>query len=1140
MRSAFLCLFVLSSLTSRDVKADDFELFEKKIRPIFLENCYKCHSADAEKLKGGLRLDNKEGILKGGESGPAIVPGDVEKSLIVKAVRYTDKDLQMPPKDKKLSAAQIADLEAWVKMGAPDPRTELVQSPKSKVQSPVSPYDFTAARTNWAFRRPRNSPIPKIKNKAWPKSPIDNFILAKLEEKKLSPAPPADKRTLIRRATFDLIGLPPSPKEISDFLADQSSDAFARVVERLLASPQYGERWGRHWLDVVRYTDSVDARVVGGAEDVAEIWRYRDWVVNAFNRDLPYDQFITQQIAGDLLPPPAPDGINTNAIIATGMYAVGAWGNGDADKEKILTDIADDAVDVTSRAFLGITMACARCHDHKFDPIPTADYYSLAGIFFSTHIIPKLAAKGAGESMLRIPLAPKAELEKREKDQARTVELDKAIEKAFDDEISALAKKSIPLTSRYLVAAFEFPNQTNKTLAAFAGERALREIVLARWVDFLGNAALGLFQNPVKNLSGNAGLLAWKNSKAEDTPWIIFNSSEKEFAKIPAHNLAVHPAPKTAVGVAWKSLVSGAVQLRGRIADADPNCGDGIDWSVARNEKELAKGSIPNGGMQSLTEGENTLKAIQVERGEMIQVTIFPKGDHVCDTTLVDLQIAELDGQKRVWNLTNDIANDFLGHNPHADVLGNSGVWHFIDLADEAKGFGGTNAHMAKLSALRQERFSEATVTEFKKIAEELQRSLDTTNAPKLLEDLTATHGALWSPVRKDERILSVETQNSFAIMKSELAELKKTLAIPILQANGLQEGGVPETPHAGTHDVKIHVRGRYDRLGETTPRRFPRILAGENQPAISEGSGRLQLANWIANPENPLTARVMVNRIWQHHFGEGIVRTPNNYGKLGEPPTHPELLDFLALEFMKSGWSIKAMHRAIMLSATYQLSSAASVAQASSRQVTKLPASSPKTSSRRDASKPAGWKPALQVDLENKLFGRANRRRLESESLRDSLLSVAGKMDLTLGGPSIRDLNTNRRTLYVMTIRSDRATFQFLFDAADPNTIVDKRLDSTVSPQALFLLNHPFALAQTKALAQRVSKLENSDDGKKLQWLYETLYGRLPSSQEIKIGGDALKQTRQEESDKTNSEELAWEEYCQVLLCANEFIYVD
>jgi len=322
-----------------------------------------------------------------------------------------------------------------------------------------------------------------------------------------------------------------------------------------------------------------------------------------------------------------------------------------------------------------------------------------------------------------------------------------------------------------------------------------------------------------------------------------------------------------------------------------------------------------------------------------------------------------------------------------------------------------------------------------------------------------------------------------------------------------LQDGGVPESPHAGVHDVKIHIRGKYDRLGEIAPRHFPKILAGENQPAITNGSGRLELARWISSPENPLTARVMMNRIWQHHFGEGIVRTPNNYGKLGTPPTHPELLDFLAGEFVKSGWSIKAMHRALMLSSVYQQSSIPNPA-------------------------------TLKADPDNLLFGRMNRQRLESEALRDSLLAISGKLDLGMTGPAIRDFTTSRRTLYVMTIRSDRATYQALFDAADPTAIVDKRNNSTVSPQALFLLNHPFVLAQSEKLAERVGKSNLKNDRQKIEWLYENIFGRLPASAEMKIASHALALARSE--NKNDPEKSAWQQYCQILLCSNEFIFVD
>ncbi len=538
----------------RNAPADDFEFFEQRIRPVLVENCYKCHSSGSEKVKGGLLLDTKEGILKGGDTGPAVVPGNPEGSLLIKAVRYIDKDLQMPPKNKQLPKNQIADLVAWIKMGAPDPRTAL------DTATPKPAYDFATAGQQWAFHAPEDPPVPAVKNKHWAKSPIDHFILAKLEEKNLKPAPLANKRTLIRRATFDLIGLPPMPEEVDAFLRDKSPEAFARVVDRLLASPHYGERWGRHWLDVVRYTDSMDARGIGTEGDSTEAWRYRDWVVNAFNTDLPYNKFIIEQIAGDLVQPKDPNAIDTNAIVATGMYAIGNWGNGDADKEKILTDIADDQVDVTARAFLGLTIACARCHDHKFDPIPTADYYSLAGIFFSSHILPKLTPKGAGEILMRIPLASKAELEKRKEREMRIAELDKQITTTTDKQLAALAKQLLPQTGNYLLAAADYENrpEEEKSLGvmAFAASRKdafqPKPELLQQWIDYLGFGEFKLLSNVTHDLLGNAGLHALRNANNADTPSGLINTTDKEISfstiKMPPHSVAIHPSPERRSG----------------------------------------------------------------------------------------------------------------------------------------------------------------------------------------------------------------------------------------------------------------------------------------------------------------------------------------------------------------------------------------------------------------------------------------------------------------------------------------------------------------------------------------------------------------------------------------------------------------
>ena len=449
--------------------------------------------------------------------------------------------------------------------------------------------------------------------------------------------------------------------------------------------------------------------------------------------------------------------------------------------------------------------------------------------------------------------------------------------------------------------------------------------------------------------------------------------------------------------------------------------------------KKLGVGKIDNGGQQDIPRAE-----ADVHVGELIQLAVLPKDkDHGCDTTVVELEIRERDGQGRAWRIPDDIVSDFT-------AKANTGAWYFFSCQGEP-------------------------------------------------------------PVSLAPRGLTAEERKTLARQKEELTALRSELSRPVPVGHGLQEGGVPESAHAGLHDAQVHIRGRYDRLGKPVPRRFPRVIAGENQRPITEGSGRLELAKWIASPTNPLTARVLVNRLWQHHFGEGLVRTPNNLGKLGEPPTHPELLDYLAHRFIQSGWSVKAMHRLIMLSATYQQSSAARAE-------------------------------TLRTDADNRLFGRMNRRRLEAEPLRDSLLAVAGSLDLGMGGPAIRELDNRRRTLYLMTIRSDRSNYRMLFDAADPVGIVEKRIDSTVAPQALFLLNHSFVLAQVKAVTARLAKEAPADDRGKVEWLYQLFYGRSPTAEELEVGLAAVS------SAATGSvpDMEAWEQYCQALLCANEFVYVD
>jgi hypothetical protein len=775
---AGVCIAPVTFAGDDDLAASEF--FEKSIRPILAEKCQKCHGGD--KPKGGLSLAGRESLVKGGDSGPAAVSGKPRESLIIEAVEQRG-ELRMPPKGK-LSRGEIDHLVRWVELGLPWPEAHAPApagaAPKHQDSGPW-----------WSFRPVRALSPPAVQDAAWPRTEIDRFILAELEKQGMAPSPPADRRTLIRRATFDLTGLPPTPEEVEAFLADRSPDAFARVIDRLLASPAYGERWARHWLDVVRYTDyfypEPNAHPRAALFELFEAWRYRDWVVGAFNRDLPYDRFVEHQVAGDLLPSPDGGPIYPDGIVATGLLALSVFDNGDADKLKIVGDIVDDEIDVVGKAFLGLTLACARCHDHKFDPIPTADYYGLAGIFHSTRILAEVGGIGDHTVALRVPLVPKSYLERRE-----------------------------------------------------------------------------------------------------------------------------------------------------------------------RQSKQLE-------GLEALGKHLETLK--------------------------------------------------------------------------------GRGAILARF----------ATWAESKRT---------------ILRDV---------------------------IQRTLLPEPPRALAA--------QDGGTPGGLFPGIQDVPLHVRGNYTRLGPVVPRHLPGIF-GESPMPITRGSGRLELARWVARCDNPLTARVLVNRVWQHHFGAGIVRTPSNFGKLGDPPSHPELLDWLADRFIRDGWSIKRLHRRILLSAAYQQSSAASPEQ-------------------------------LALDPDNRWIGRMIPRRLEAEAIRDAMLLVAGRLDRMRGGPAGADLDQPRRSLYIQTVRQDRGNFSTLFDAANPEQSVESRSVSTVAPQALFLVNSTFVQATARALAKRLVA-QGPDDATRIDRVYRWLYGRPPRPEEVAIGRSFLSHAA------TRGRDEAWFDYAHVLLCSNEFFYVD
>jgi len=942
---------------------EDTAFFESRIRPILVERCYECHSAD-RKQKGNLLLDSREGTLKGGDTAPAVVPGDPEKSLLIKAVRYTDKDLRMPPKDKKLTDAQIADLVAWVKMGAPDPRHKEARTTGAKEAK---------AKMWWAFQPVREPAVPGANRQ----NPIDAFVGEKLAAAGLGKAPPADRRSLLRRATFDMTGLPPTPEEIDAFVADGSDRAYEALVERLLNSPAYGQRWARHWLDIVRYADYYNHVPKERKEiwELTEAWRYRDWVVDAFNRDLPFDQFIVHQIAGDRLRSPSGEEIYPEGLIATTFLSNGVWDANDADKEKIVSDMVDDNIGVIGKAFLGLTLDCARCHDHKFDPISTEDYYGLAGMFYSSHMLKALGAKGAEYTINRVSLMGPAAPARRVEQEKRLAEIKAAL------------------------ADMDWQHRFHEWTA---GGRPLVPVVVASEAGATARVAA----DASITFSGNL------NKDKYTIEAVVPESGRVRYLRLEALADAALPA-------------------------GGPGRADDGNFVVSR----LVASFIPPGGKNAAT----PIKWVSAQAD-------FEQASFAARSALDD-------DLKDGWAVSPQIGRS------HVAVF---------EVAPETVIPAGS-----RLIVSLEQRYA-SQPNSGKHTLGKLRLSV--------AETLTTT-----SPPDTPERRKLIAVRDSLQKEQADLAPL----------AMAVIDGGTPGGLFPRIQDVPIHIRGSYTKLGPVVPRRLPRFFAGEDQPAITNGSGRMELAAWVASRGNPLTARVIVNRVWQWHFGEGLVRTPSNFGLLSEPPSHPELLDWLAARFLEDGWSLKKLHRRIMLSATYRQGSNVS-------------------------------RKVFDKDPENRLLGRFTPRRLEAEAIRDAILSVNGQLDLTPGGPAGDDFTIRRRSLYVQTARFQRGSYANLFDAANSDASTEKRAISTVAPQALLLLNDPWIHEQARHLAQRLLRDVPQDNAARIGRAYRLLFGRAPNdaertiAQQIIAGGDPA------------VPDGGWIDFAHVLLCGNEFIYID
>ena len=860
----------------------DAGFFEKKVRPLLAAKCFACH---AESEMGGLRLDSLHRALQGGTRGPALVPGEPASSLMLTAVRRVRDDLKMPPTEP-LGTGEIGVLEEWIATGAA--WTEEIAGGQK-----LGPE----ARQFWAFQPVRRPMVPD----AGAQAAIDAFLAASMRARGLSPAPPADKRTLIRRLTLGVLGLPPTPQETASFVADSSPHAYAKLIDRLLESPHYGQRMARRWLDLARYADGQSAAY----EDTPlhNAWRYRDWVVDAFNRGIPYDRFVLAQLAADLLP----ERERGADLAALGFHA--------------LLDRDDDRVEVTGQTFLGLTIGCAQCHDHKFDPIPQSDFYALQGVFDSTEVH-------------KHPLAAPQQVEEYESAKERVQQQKLAIDRFLEKERDQLIEVLMERTAEFLMASYRVVSEDSDA-SQVASEAGLDRETLERWIEYL-------------------------DSGSHEHPYLD----------------------------EWLALMD-------RGCTVDEAASAAAEFETVLLEIHLDKKAVDDRNYVKLggAEGSRTSKVLLNTNLEFLEPVRY----------YLWRDMAAPPGKKR--------GLPFRG-----------GVYHY---------------------------------------------------GPKQIERFLS---GVW--------IRHLESQ------RAELQRLEAEVPPPYPFLHTYRDADDPK-------DSRLAIRGDKENLGPVIPRRFLSVLADGKPEPFSSGSGRLELARAIASPANPLTARVFVNRLWQWRFGRGLVHTASNFGQLGERPTHPELLDWLAAEFVESGWSIKSLDRAILLSEAYQRSSET------------IPANE-------------------EIDADNNLLWRFNPvQRLDAETLRDAMLAVSGELDLAEGGAPVSFEDGHlRRSLYGKVDRTNPDPLMALFDFPDAKTHVAVR-DTTVGPlQRLFFLNNEFVIERSRALARRLDRETGTAAEARIRHAYDLLFSRPPSAPEIHAATAYLA------SD-------GWEQYCQALLASSEFLTI-
>ena len=905
---------------------DGRRLFETRIQPVLAQRCYKCHSSTAKKLEGGLHLDSSTGLRRGGDSGPVVASGKANDSLILHALRYDG--LEMPP-DGKLDAEVIADFERWVRMGAPWPGAPTEEAKAAPPQPKT--YDFERIqKTHWSLAPIKRPTPPDVAAPEFFQTQIDRFVLAKLNAAGLAPSLPADRRTLARRAYFDLTGLPPTYDELESFAADDAPDAYERLIDRLLASPRYGERWGRHWLDVARYSDTK-GQIHQQERGFPYAYTYRDYVIRAFNDDLPFDQFILEQLAADLLP------------ARSDPHKLAALGFLNLRNTKVAAHLQiDDQIDTIGRGLLGMTIACARCHDHKYDAIPTADYYSLYGVLASSEEPQELP-------LLAEPQATPAYAE-------------------FKAKLDKLAKERTDFQNRSLAALLEHAR--------------------TRVADYLVQIVAA---------SRNAG---------SDAPYTSLGADDLKPGLINR----------------WREYLR-------RNARADhPVFGPWYEMTEDRSR--------------------------------------VPTGTSAASTSTEPAESHRAGGTYKVNPLVQEALLRAAPQTP----------------ADVAKVYGELLTRV-----YRQSQSSGPQPEGFDELLAVLLADDSPTNVPQ--RDLTKY-------LQRDQRdrLEKIQDQVNKLVIYSPAAPPRAMTLVEL------------KTPYEPT----VFTRGNPSQPGQPVPRQFLRLLAGEGRQPFREGSGRLELARAIASPDNPLTPRVIVNRVWMHHLGSPLAATPDDFGMRSNTPLHSALLDYLAWRLMDGGWSLKRLHREIMLSGVYRQASA----------------------DRKDCH---------QADPENRLYWRMNRQRLELEPMRDSLLAVAGQLDETMHGQPIelmREPFSRRRTVYGRIDRHELAAIYRTFDFPSPYQSAAQRPLTTVPQQMLFMLNSPFVIQQARAVAARKEIVSGKDDDGRIRALYRIVLARQATPLELKAARSFLSDgtARPTSKDKLS----AWEQFAQVLLMTNEFLFVD